>query len=63
MPPKTERFEMRMEVDMIAQLDEWRRQQPDLPSRAEAIRRLVRQSLAGEGAPTGTVKPAKRKGR
>jgi hypothetical protein len=32
-------------VDIRAALDEWRRQQPDLPSRAEALRRLVRMAL------------------
>lgn len=26
-------------------LDDWRREQPDLPSRAEAIRRLVEKAL------------------
>jgi hypothetical protein len=32
------------EPDLHA-IDEWRRKQPDLPSRAEAIRRLVEQAL------------------
>lgn len=32
-------------VDIRAALDEWRRAQPDLPSRAEALRRLVRLAL------------------
>ncbi len=32
-------------------VDEWRRQQPDIPNRSEAIRRLVDRGLAeGEGA-------------
>ena len=26
-------------------IDEWRRQQPDLPSRAEAMRRLIERGL------------------
>jgi hypothetical protein len=30
-----------MQPDPLAQLDDWRRQQRDLPSRPEAIRRLV----------------------
>lgn len=47
MPPKTERFEMRLEREMIERIDNWRRQQSDLPTRAEAIRRLVELSLAG----------------
>jgi metal-responsive CopG/Arc/MetJ family transcriptional regulator len=39
--PKTKRFEMKLDPQMIARVDAWRRVQPDLPSRAEAIRRLV----------------------
>ena len=40
-PTLTERFEMRLSKDDIAQVDAWRRTQEDLPSRAEAIRRLI----------------------
>ena len=47
MPPKTERFEMRLELKMIERIDAWRRFQSDLPTRAEAIRRLIEQGLAG----------------
>lgn len=46
MKAKTERFEMRLDEDAIKRIDDWRRSQPDLPSRAEAIRRLVDQALA-----------------
>jgi uncharacterized protein len=45
MPPKTERFEMRLDTILIERIDAWRRKQDDLPSRAEAIRRLVEQAL------------------
>jgi hypothetical protein len=45
MQEKTERFEMRVEASFLAAIDEWRRHQPDLPPRAEAIRRLVDQAL------------------
>lgn len=38
---KTVRFEMRASADFIQRLDDWRRKQPDLPPRAEAIRRIV----------------------
>ena len=48
MSPKTERFEMRWEAEMLERVDEWRRQQKDLPSRAEAIRRLVEMALKKE---------------
>lgn len=43
----TERFEMRLEARLIERLDRWREAQEDLPSRAEAIRRLVETGLAG----------------
>ena len=45
MPPKTQRFEMRVDVEMMAKIDKWRRGQTDIPSRAEAIRRLVEMAL------------------
>ena len=45
MSPKSERFEMRMEPEALARIDDWRRKQTDLPSRAEAIRRLVELGL------------------
>ena len=48
MPPKTARFEMRMEPETLQKVDEWRRKQPDLPSRPEAIRRLVELGLKGK---------------
>jgi hypothetical protein len=32
---------MRLSDGFLERLDEWRRRQPDLPSRAEAIRRLT----------------------
>jgi metal-responsive CopG/Arc/MetJ family transcriptional regulator len=31
--------------DLLRSIDDWRRKQPDLPSRAEAIRRLIGQAL------------------
>lgn len=32
---------MRVPTSFLKHVDDWRRKQPDLPSRAEAIRRLV----------------------
>ena len=32
---------MRLSNEFLERLDEWRRKQPDLPSRAESIRRLT----------------------
>lgn len=48
MSEKTERFEMRVPRAFLAAIDDWRRRQPDIPSRAESIRRLVEQALAGK---------------
>jgi hypothetical protein len=49
----TERFEMRASEAWIERLDEWRRQQPEIPSRGDAIRTLVDQAL-GSSAPAKT---------
>jgi hypothetical protein len=38
---QSERFQMRVSPAFLQAVDAWRRQQPDLPPRAEAIRRLV----------------------
>jgi uncharacterized protein len=45
---KTERFEMRLDQETLDRVDEWRGQQRDLPSRAEAIRRLIEGGLSPE---------------
>ena len=46
-PPKTgEPVLVRLQDEPLQSVDEWRRKQPDLPSRAEAIRRLVEQALS-----------------
>src|SRR5258707_1352976 len=63
--PKTERFEMRAPTDLLRAVDDWRRQQPDLPSRSEAIRRLIEAGLSkastatpsGGGGPGESDKP------
>ena len=47
---KTERFEMRMGRDTLEKLDTWRAGQSDLPSRAEAVRRLVDAGVARNGS-------------
>ena len=46
--PLDVRFEMRATKSWVEALDNWRRQQPDIPSRAEAIRRLVEKGLERE---------------
>jgi uncharacterized protein YfbU (UPF0304 family) len=51
MAQKSERFEMRVDEDTLERVDKWRMKQGDLPSRAEAMRRLVEVGLArGAGA-------------
>lgn len=40
---------MRVSPQWLAMIDEWRRHQPDIPSRAEAIRRLVEKGLVDGG--------------
>jgi hypothetical protein len=40
-PVESEPVTVRMTTDALYDLDNWRRKQPDLPSRPEAIRRLV----------------------
>ncbi len=43
---KSERFEMRMDEETLARVDGWRREQEDVPSRAEAMRRLIERGLS-----------------
>lgn len=45
MVPKTERFEMRLDMGLLDQIDDWRAHQSDIPSRGEAVRRLIETSL------------------
>lgn len=35
----------RFQPDLLKQIDEWRREQPDPPTRPEAIRRLLARAL------------------
>lgn len=42
----TERFEMRIDSDLLERLDNWRTDEDDRPSRAEAVRRLIEAGLA-----------------
>jgi hypothetical protein len=45
---KAETFQMRASDDFLKKIDKWRQKQPDEPSRAEAIRRLVEKGLAAK---------------
>jgi len=53
------RFEMRASPGWLGRLDGWRRVQSDLPSRAEAIRRLVDQALRVEPWSDGSAPATK----
>ena len=43
---KSERFELRLDGGILERVDKWRAQQSDIPTRAEAMRRLVETGLA-----------------
>jgi len=45
MPPKTERFEVRLELSTIERIDNWASRQRDRPTRSDAVRRLVERAL------------------
>lgn len=42
---KTEVVTIRVVVGWWAAIDRWRRKQPDIPGRSEAVRRLVEEGL------------------
>jgi hypothetical protein len=47
---KEHRLQMLIEPSLISRIDRWRAKQPGLPSRSEAVRRLVEAGLiASEG--------------
>lgn len=42
----THALTLKLSPDMVRQIDDWRRQQSDLPSRAESIRRMIDRVLS-----------------
>ncbi|MGY4570499.1 hypothetical protein [Bradyrhizobium sp. USDA 3256] len=46
---ESEAVNVRMTLDALQNLDDWRRNQADLPGRPEAIRRLVEIGLKAKG--------------
>ena len=54
--PATVRFELRLSGELAAAIDEWRRHEPDLPNRTEAVRRLIERGLASGKTKRGTRK-------
>jgi hypothetical protein len=55
----TQRFELRISPSLLSVVDDWRRKQQDLPTRAEAVRRMVLLAAQLEG--TGKAKAGKAK--
>ncbi|MCI4590820.1 hypothetical protein MOK15_14275 [Sphingobium sp. BYY-5] len=47
---KNHPFQMRVSAEWLAIIDDWRRKQQDIPSRAEAIRQLVNKGLEADKA-------------
>ena len=45
---QNERFEIRMSAKLVKAIDRWRRRQSDLPSRSEAMRRLMKAGLRAQ---------------
>jgi metal-responsive CopG/Arc/MetJ family transcriptional regulator len=48
--PLDQRVQLVISKGQVREIDEWRRQQPDLPSRSEAIRRLIEAGLKASSA-------------
>jgi metal-responsive CopG/Arc/MetJ family transcriptional regulator len=56
MNQKVERIHIRVDAEFLQLIDEWRRQQPDLPNRSEAIRRMC-EIAAGNAKPNARPRP------
>jgi hypothetical protein len=54
-----QRLQLVMSKSQVHTIDEWRRQQPELPSRSEAIRRLIEAGLSLQPAPQRTQRKTK----
>jgi len=59
--PANKPFQMRCTDEFWRGVDDWRRLQPDMPTRAEAVRRLVQIGLKAD-PPTQRLAPVKSKG-
>ena len=46
MSPMSERLELRLDEDVLKDIEAWRARQADVPSRSEAIRRLIERGLS-----------------
>ncbi len=50
---KDRRVPLMMQPSLVSAIDAWRGRQPDVPARAEAIRRLIEAGLKAEEAREG----------
>jgi hypothetical protein len=55
----SERFEMRISPELLAEIDAWARAQPDKPPRATAVKRLIAMSLEAEADKKDKPRPKK----
>jgi hypothetical protein len=62
MQRKPSRFEFRLSPELGDRIDNWRRQEKDIPVRAEAARRLIEAALDAAEAKQVPASPAKREG-
>jgi hypothetical protein len=53
----TQAVQVRFQDGLFAAIEDWRRRQPTIPSRPEAVRALVRQSLDNDSAASRGAKP------
>jgi hypothetical protein len=53
-------FQMRASDEFLTKVDDWRRAQPDIPGRAEAIRRLVEIALGRKPKAKASTAPLKK---
>jgi hypothetical protein len=58
MDEKQIRFELRLTPEIWAEVDEWRRRQPDRPNRTKAVRRLLEFALRAERKPASKPRKA-----
>lgn len=49
--PMAHNLQIRVSDDFCREVDEWRRAQPDIPTRSEAVRRLVELGLKAAPKP------------
>lgn len=55
-PSATTRMQLVVTQEFLAMVDRWRRRQPDIPNRSEAIRRMV-EIVSGQDSPSASSAP------